>query len=595
PELVSTGITNLSINTEIRNNSAFANSTALSALNVTANITFYGMPGTFTDPVILINGTSICDTTTSPACSNFTSLNAATVIFNVSFWDVLNYTIGERPDGNNAPQITHVYNDTTQLASGVTLNEGPSSTTLVINFSVNDAEGIGDLDNSTATLNITRSGEPVRFNNTCSQISSQASGNNANYSCEVIVYWFDLDGEWLINASIKDSAGEFANNNTEVFNINSLTAFVSGPGNLTFGGINTGDINVTSTNDPLLINNTGNQDFADGSIEINATDLIGEENPAFALWSGNFSVGNVSDGSNAECNFGGSGGDSAPNATRMNFTHAGGNFVTIKLANLSRGNFSVNDGQTGQEELFICLLQVGSEISAQPYSTASQGAWTIRILWIGPLLKILFLEGIGSGILLAAVITRKKKRKSIRDDKLDKAVKALTLLIDELRDKYGLSKKETLDLVIKELAEKYKIGKKELIEVLELRIKENIPSTIFSKKLGGLEAIVKYMKENLGMSYSEIAKQLVRDDRTIWTSYKKATEKQPEALEVKETSTFFPIEIFKDRNLTVLESIVVYLKEKGLRYSEIAKLLDRDQRNIQTIYSRAIKKLHKGE
>ena len=33
-----------------------------------------------------------------------------------------------------------------------------------------------------------------------------------------------------------------------------------------------------------------------------------------------------------------------------------------------------------------------------------------------------------------------------------------------------------------------------------------------------------------------------------------------------------------------------YLKEQGLKFSEIAKLLNRDQRNIWTIYSRAVRK-----
>ena len=41
--------------------------------------------------------------------------------------------------------------------------------------------------------------------------------------------------------------------------------------------------------------------------------------------------------------------------------------------------------------------------------------------------------------------------------------------------------------------------------------------------------------------------------------------------------------------------MIVYLKEQGLKYTEIAKLLDRDQRNIWTIYSKAIKKIKKDK
>ena len=53
-----------------------------------------------------------------------------------------------------------------------------------------------------------------------------------------------------------------------------------------------------------------------------------------------------------------------------------------------------------------------------------------------------------------------------------------------------------------------------------------IPIGIFSnKKLGILEILVKYLKENYLMTYSKIAKLLNRDDRTIWSSYNKTKKK----------------------------------------------------------------------
>jgi len=52
-----------------------------------------------------------------------------------------------------------------------------------------------------------------------------------------------------------------------------------------------------------------------------------------------------------------------------------------------------------------------------------------------------------------------------------------------------------------------------------------------------------------------------------------------------------PSSIFKDRTLSVLEAMVEYLKEKqNLTYHQIALLLNRDERNIWTVYSRAKKK-----
>ena len=54
-----------------------------------------------------------------------------------------------------------------------------------------------------------------------------------------------------------------------------------------------------------------------------------------------------------------------------------------------------------------------------------------------------------------------------------------------------------------------------------------------------------------------------------------------------------PIVIFENRKLTVLEAIVIYLRNQGKKYSEIAKLLNRDQRNVWTVCSRAKNKIGK--
>jgi hypothetical protein len=59
----------------------------------------------------------------------------------------------------------------------------------------------------------------------------------------------------------------------------------------------------------------------------------------------------------------------------------------------------------------------------------------------------------------------------------------------------------------------------------------------------------------------------------------------------KEKEILIPSGIFLDRTLSVLETIVEYLKEKkGLTYHEIAIFLNRDDRTIWTCYNRALKK-----
>jgi len=58
-----------------------------------------------------------------------------------------------------------------------------------------------------------------------------------------------------------------------------------------------------------------------------------------------------------------------------------------------------------------------------------------------------------------------------------------------------------------------------------------------------------------------------------------------------ENNINIPIHIFQDRTLSVLETIVEYLKEKlKLNYHEIAVLLNRDDRTIWTCYHRAKEK-----
>ena len=54
-----------------------------------------------------------------------------------------------------------------------------------------------------------------------------------------------------------------------------------------------------------------------------------------------------------------------------------------------------------------------------------------------------------------------------------------------------------------------------------------IPSMIFrDRNVKALVAIVESMKDELGLTYHDIAKLLNRDDRTIWTVYSRAKKKR---------------------------------------------------------------------
>ena len=56
---------------------------------------------------------------------------------------------------------------------------------------------------------------------------------------------------------------------------------------------------------------------------------------------------------------------------------------------------------------------------------------------------------------------------------------------------------------------------------------------------------------------------------------------------------FVPTSVFRNRKLKVLEALVKYLKEQqGMRYSDIARLLNRDPRTVWTVYQKAKKRHH---
>ena len=120
-----------------------------------------------------------------------------------------------------------------------------------------------------------------------------------------------------------------------------------------------------------------------------------------------------------------------------------------------------------------------------------------------------------------------------------------------------------------------------------------IPLSIFlDRSVSVLEAISEYLKDSKKLSYHKIAVLLNRDDRTIWTCYNRAKKKNPgHFVKIAESREYIPSSIFLDRNVSVLESIVEYLKdERGLNYHEMAVLLNRDDRTIWTCYNRAKKK-----
>lgn len=253
--------------------------------------------------------------------------------------------------GGNAPQIMIYPSWMTDVSGG--LNEGPISTLVTIKFQASDAEGYANINDSTAMIKFTKSGEQTR-QAMCSRITGESIGNYANYTCDVTMWWFDGAGNWNINASISDLNNNYEENSTEMFSVGATTGFVSSPTALTWPQINPGAINQPA-NEMMTLNNTGN---IQRNIAINSTNLYGETDDTKALYAGNFSV-DISAGCGG---------------TAMN------RYVETQVisATLPKGNYTLNDG-TGQEQLYFCLKKAGEDLTQQIYSTTKDGAWTTKI------------------------------------------------------------------------------------------------------------------------------------------------------------------------------------------------------------------------
>ena len=119
-----------------------------------------------------------------------------------------------------------------------------------------------------------------------------------------------------------------------------------------------------------------------------------------------------------------------------------------------------------------------------------------------------------------------------------------------------------------------------------------IPTIILChEKLGIMQAVVKYLKEEFRFTYHEIALLLKRDDRVIWATYHNAQKKQKFPLLAAGTPSWIPLSIFAQPEKGPLESVVIYLHDHvSLSFNEIAKLLQRDNRVIWAVYHKRRKR-----
>jgi hypothetical protein len=145
----------------------------------------------------------------------------------------------------------------------------------------------------------------------------------------------------------------------------------------------------------------------------------------------------------------------------------------------------------------------------------------------------------------------------------DRRFRELRRLAEELRREYGLSSDELARHISR----------------------ADIPVSIFKADCTPFETIVKYLKENRRVSLALAARLLNRTRQGVGQAYARAQKRCPQAL-AEEPGHRIPLEVVASRRYPVLASIVKHLKDQGLSYSAIGRLLNRDPRTVWSAYQR---------
>lgn len=133
---------------------------------------------------------------------------------------------------------------------------------------------------------------------------------------------------------------------------------------------------------------------------------------------------------------------------------------------------------------------------------------------------------------LKNIISEKEAKITIPVSIFNKKLSSLETIIKFLKENYKLSFKESSKLLNRRyttIINSYKNSLKKFPKKLIIKdIKYSIPVSILkNRKFSVLENIVFYLKDEFGLRFSEIARLLRRDARTVWTVYKRKQQKIP--------------------------------------------------------------------
>lgn len=147
-----------------------------------------------------------------------------------------------------------------------------------------------------------------------------------------------------------------------------------------------------------------------------------------------------------------------------------------------------------------------------------------------------------------------------------------------------------LENQISDFARKNNLSFSEVIAMIDS--KDKLPISVFSEKLSPLESVVKYLREEMNLTFKEISEMLGKETAACWTAYKNASKKDKKKFSFVPSRYDIPLKKLYSEKLSVLEIVSVHLKDdSGLGFREIGKIIGRDERTIWTTYHRACKKV----
>ncbi|MEK6984156.1 MAG: LamG-like jellyroll fold domain-containing protein [Nanoarchaeota archaeon] len=240
---------------------------------LSANIT-YNMSGVITKINFTLSGTTA-------QVSNTTQITT-------DAGSVINFTMYATDSSNNVKQnstlitvaAAAVPRINVSNASGFVVDPLAGGYTYIrISFNVTDSDGAATINASTAVINLTL-GDAQYYSNSSAAADSDL-GTCANHTqgsiviinCTVALpYYANASSIWAINISVEDINGNIGRNNTQTFTVNTVSGLALGSAFANFSSVLLGQQNVP-TNPPLIINNTGNDDF--DQLNLTASALIG--------------------------------------------------------------------------------------------------------------------------------------------------------------------------------------------------------------------------------------------------------------------------------------------------------------------------------